>query len=161
VKRAARFRREVGTARVDDERLALYAKWHGNREQVWEWSPSEHTAESYARDFAAPHPCLREVTFCDDDAGGRLVGVGLWDDMPNSASAIFFFYDPALEHESLGVANVVLGIEAAKRAGKAHVYLGYSVANCASLRYKSAYRPHEVLTGRPTVQETPVWVAAG
>lgn len=160
VRSAGRFRREVGPATVDSERLALYAKWHANREQVREWSPSEHTKESYARDFASPHPCLREVTFRDDDAGGRLVGVGLWDEMPGSLSAIFFFYDPSIEHGSLGVANVVTGIEAAKNAGKAHVYLGYRVADCASLRYKSAYRPHEVLVGRPGLHETPEWVAA-
>ncbi len=158
VKSAARFRREVGIATVDSERLALYAKWHAEREQVREWSPSTHTPESYARDFAAPHPCLREVTFRDDEAGGRLVGVGLWDEMPGSVSAIFFFYDPSIESGSLGVANVVMGIETAKNAGKAHVYLGYRVANCASLRYKSAYRPHELLVGRPGMQEAPEWV---
>ena len=156
-KNAARFRREVGEARVDEERLALYASWHRDRERVREWPPSEHTAESYARDFAAPHSCLREVIFRDDANGGKLVGVGLWDETPNALSAIFFFYDPAIENSSLGVANVVMGIESARLAGKPHVYLGYRVSNCASLRYKSAYKPHEALVGRPALNEVPLW----
>ncbi len=48
-------------------------------------------------------------------------------------------------------------VEEAREAGLPHVYLGYRVAGCASLRYKATFRPHELLSGRPAMTEQPVW----
>jgi len=31
------------------------------------------------------------------------------------------------------------------------------VLGCESLRYKAAYGPHELLVGRPAMDEEPVW----
>jgi len=157
-KKHARLRRVVGRPRVDAERLALYAKWHEDREHERDWSPSAQTAERYALDFAFPHPAAREVAFYDDDAGGKLVGLGLCDETPRALSAAFFFYDPA--YDSLGVANVLALIADARARGLPHVYLGYRVSGCASLKYKAAYRPHELLVGRPEMNEAPLWKLA-
>jgi arginyl-tRNA--protein-N-Asp/Glu arginylyltransferase len=148
-RRAARacatLRRVVGAPGVDGERIALYAKWHAGRERERGW------------EFAFPHPCAREAAFYDDAAGGRLVGVGLFDETPNAISAAFFFYDPAYAHMSLGTANVLSLIADARAAGRAHVYLGFRVSGCASLRYKATFRPHELLMGRPAPGEAAVW----
>jgi arginine-tRNA-protein transferase len=156
----ARLRRVVGPPRVDGERLALYAKWHENRERTRGWEANAQTRDRYALEFAFPHPCARESAFYDM-ATGRLVGLGLFDETPNALSAAFFFYDPDFMCLSPGTANVVALLGDAHAAGLAHVYLGYRVAGCASLRYKSGFRPHELLAGRPDLDEQPVWTLEG
>jgi arginyl-tRNA--protein-N-Asp/Glu arginylyltransferase len=155
----ARLRRVVGTPRVDDARLALYARWHESRERLRGWEPNAQTYDRYALEFGFPHPCAREAAFYDDEGGERLVGVGLFDETPNALSAAFFFYDPEYARMSLGTANVLWLVQDARASGRAHVYLGYRVAGCASLRYKANFRPHEVLVGRPPLGQRPVWVA--
>jgi arginine-tRNA-protein transferase len=153
----SRLRRVVGKPRCDRDRLALYAKWHGEREEQRGWNPNPQTAERYAMEFSFPHPCAREAAFYDDDAGGRLVGLGLFDETPDLLSAVFFFHDPDYAKLSLGTANVLGLIDDARLHGKAHVYLGYCVAGCASLKYKASYRPHEHLVGRPGFNEEALW----
>jgi arginine-tRNA-protein transferase len=145
------LRRVVGTPRVDDERLDLYARWHAAREEARGWEPNGQTRERYALEFAFPHPCAQEAAFYDDsaDVGGRLVGVGLFDATPRSLSAAFFFHDPEYARFSLGTANILSLIGDARVSGRPHVYLGYRVEGCASLRYKAAFRPHELMRERP------------
>jgi leucyl-tRNA---protein transferase len=148
-KACAHLRRIVGPPTVDRERLALYAKWHEGREATRGWEPNPQTRDRYALDFAFPHPCAREAAFYDDAADGKLVAVSLFDATPTALSAAFFFYDPAYARGSPGVANVVSLVRDAQSSGLAHVYLGYRVADCASLRYKAAFGPHDLLFDRP------------
>ena len=156
----ARLRRVVGLPRVDSERLALYSKWHRAREQARGWEPNPQTADRYALEFAFPHDCAREAAFYDDEAGGRLVGVGLFDEMPRSLSAAFFFFDPDYAQRSLGTANVLALVADARASDRAHVYLGFRVAGCPSLRYKSNFRPHELLRDRPGPDQPAMWTEA-
>lgn len=126
------------------------------------WAHSPLDEDGYFTQFAFPHPCVREVAFWDDDAGPtpKLVGVGLCDETPSGWSAIYFFYDPAYADRSLGTYNVLFQIEYARQRGIPHVYLGYRVAGCQSLKYKGSFRPHEVLVGRPGLGEEPRWTPA-
>ncbi len=156
-RKAQRFRRTVGRPQVDPSRLELYARWHEAREDARGWDENPIDAESYALHFAWPHPCARETTFHDGD---RLIGVGLWDVTPRASSAVFFYFDPEYAAESLGVANVVLAIDEAKRDGLEHVYLGYRVEGCRSLAYKGGFRPHEVMVGTARLDEQPRWSLA-
>ncbi len=160
-RRAARLRRVVSRPQVDRERMNLYQRWHASREAGRGWEPSPIDGERYALDFAFPHPCAREAAFYDDADGGRLVGVGLFDETPRSLSAAYFFYDPALRHESLGIANVLTLLDEARAGGQPHVYLGYRVLDCPSLHYKAGFSPHELLIGRPRDEETPAWRREG
>jgi arginyl-tRNA--protein-N-Asp/Glu arginylyltransferase len=154
----SRLRRVVGTPRVDDARLDLYARWHASREEMRGWDSNPQTRERYALEFGFRHPCAREACFYDDDAGGRLIGVGLFDETPRALSAAFFFHDPDYARLSLGTANVLAMIADARATRRPHVYLGFCVSGCASLKYKAAFRPHEVLLGsRPAMEEEPVW----
>lgn len=155
--KAASLTRTVGRPVVDDERLALYARWHAQREGVRGWEPSPLDPERYAFDFAFEHPCVREVAFRDPRAGDRLVGLGIVDDTGASLSAVYFFWDPEHAPPSLGTAHVVLLVEEARARGIPHVYLGYRVEGCASLEYKSRFSPHELLEGRPHPRALPVW----
>ena len=148
------FRVTIGPPRVDEERVALHRTWYAARVRDRGWEASELAAEEYALQFAHPHPAAREITFHDGD---RLVAVSLVDVTPNAWSAIYFFYDPAIADRSPGIANVLLGVELARARGISHVYLGYRVSDCASMRYKATFGPHELLTTRPGFDEEPQW----
>jgi arginyl-tRNA--protein-N-Asp/Glu arginylyltransferase len=151
----ARLRRVVGRPAVDDARLALYAKWHANRENDRGWEANSQDRRRYALELAFPHPCAREAAFYDDDRGGALVAVGLFDITPRALSAIFFYYDPDYARLSPGTANVVSLLRDAVAAELPYIYLGYRVAECPSLRYKASFRPHELLEGRPEMSGDP------
>ena len=152
------LRIEVAVPSVDERRLALYARWHAMREEQRGWAPSPQDARSYALEFAFPHPAAREITYWDGD---ELLGVGLSDETTHAHSAIYFFYEPTARHRSLGTVNVLFQLEHAKARGATHLYLGFRVKDCASMRYKAAFRPHELLVGRPAMHETPRWVDGG
>ncbi len=161
--KGATLRCEVGPVRVDDERLALYAAWHAGRERARNWEASPIDSEDYAAQFGFPHPCAREVAYYDDNppgaTGPRLVGVGLCDETPAAWSAIYFFHDPAYARNSPGAFHVINLVRIARQQGKAHVYLGFRIRDCASMRYKAGFRPHELLTGRPGPDEVPRWLS--
>jgi arginyl-tRNA--protein-N-Asp/Glu arginylyltransferase len=152
--RCAHLTVEVGPVRVDAERLALHTRWHAGRERTRGWEPAELDDEEYARQFGVGEPCAREVLYRQE---GALVGLGICDVTADGYSAVYFFHDPAHARLSLGVNHIVTLVERARADGKAHVYLGFRVMGCASMRYKAAYRPHQLLEGRPADGEPPRW----
>lgn len=145
---------EIGTPRVDKQRLDLYARWHALREAERGWPESPLTAADYEMQFCFPHPCAREFRYLD---GKKLVAIGYVDETPEALSSIYFFFDPAYKHMSLGVSGVLYEIAAARERGLKHLYLGYRVLGCPSMEYKAQFRPHELLQGRPGDDEMPVW----
>lgn len=156
---ASRLTRAVQVPIVDDERLGLYERWHAQREQRRGWEPSAMDEERYGFEFAFEHPSAREVSFRDPARGNRLVGLGLVDEVPDALSAVYFFWDPEDAPPSLGVAHVVWLLEDAAARDLSHVYLGYRVADCPSLAYKSRYAPHELLESHAG-SASPVWRVA-
>jgi arginine-tRNA-protein transferase len=145
----------VGPPLVDAARVALHARWYAERERTRGWDASSLDAEDYARQFGFPHPCAREVAYYD---GARLVGVGLCDETPRALSAGYFFYDPAYAAHSPGVLHVLTLVRLARERGRQHVYLGFRINGCASMRYKAHFRPHELLADRPGMSEAPRWI---
>ena len=154
-RRCGRFRAQLARPRVDDARLALYAAWHAGREHSRHWEPAPLEAEDYAAQFAFPHPAGWELSLWDGD---RIVALTLCDITPRAWSAVFGFYHPEVARLSPGVAGVVLAVEMARARGIPHVYLGYRVMGCPSMRYKSLFQPHELLQGLPAADEEPRWL---
>jgi len=114
-------------------------------------------AEAYAVQFAYPHPAAWELSLRDGD---RLVAITLCDVTPKAWSAVFGFFDPEAARLSPGVATVLVAVEMARERAIPHVYLGYRVMGCPSMRYKSGFRPHELLQGLPAADEVPRWIEA-
>ncbi len=79
-------------------------------------------------------------------AAGQLAAVALSDVMADGYSMVYSFFDPELISRGLGNFMILEHIERAKRAGLAHVYLGYWVQQSPKMRYKSGFRPLEVLS---------------
>jgi arginine-tRNA-protein transferase len=95
------------------------------------------------RDFLHEAPSFtREVVF---RAGDRLVGSGIYDELPDALSAVYFSFDPELSARSPGTLNVLWLVEECRRLGRPWLYLGYHVAESASMAYKARFRPCHVL----------------
>jgi arginine-tRNA-protein transferase len=157
LKKAQRLRKELSVPVVDDGRLALFHAWHAQREGTRGWKAEGLDERSYALQFAFPCVTAREVAYYDDEAGGKLVMVGICDESPRGYSAIYCFHDPAYARWSLGTGNIMTLIELSQRLGLPYVYLGYAVAECQSLRYKGNYRPQETLVGIIPDDGEPEW----
>ncbi len=75
----------------------------------------------------------------------RLVAVCLNDWLEDGASAVYSFFDPELAKRSLGTWTILTLIEAARRRGLPHVYLGYWIRQAPKMSYKERVRPLEGL----------------
>lgn len=78
-------------------------------------------------------------------ADGRLLAVAVTDWIPGALSAVYTFFDPDLARLSPGVLAILWQIQAARDQGRTWLYLGYWVAGCRKMRYKTDYRPIQTL----------------
>ncbi len=80
------------------------------------------------------------------DQTGRLVGGCLTDRLGDGLSAVYSFFAPELERQSLGTWAILWLIDRARREGLPYVYLGYWVAESRKMAYKARFRPCEILS---------------
>jgi arginine-tRNA-protein transferase len=78
---------------------------------------------------------------------GRLVGGCLTDRLGDGLSAVYSFYAPELDRQSLGTYAILWLIERARLEGLPYVYLGYWVPESRKMAYKARFRPCEILVG--------------
>jgi arginine-tRNA-protein transferase len=146
-------RLEIGKPAVSREKLALYDRYHAHQADFREWPRHPpRDAAGYAESYVHhPFPVEEWCYYLDN----RLVGVGYVDCLPDEPrppgkpdagglSAIYFFYDPAERHRSLGTWNVLNLIAEADRRDLPYVYLGYFVEGCRSMEYKERFAPNEL-----------------
>jgi arginine-tRNA-protein transferase len=69
----------------------------------------------------------------------------LLDWVSDGASAVYSYFTPAEQSRSLGTYMILWLIEAAKQRELPYVYLGYWIANCQKMSYKTRFRPIEAL----------------
>lgn len=81
------------------------------------------------------------------DQAGTLLAVAVTDLLDNGMSAVYTFFDPEHAKRSLGVYAILQQIEYAKAQGTRWLYLGYWVADCQKMSYKTEYQPIQLLTG--------------
>lgn len=79
------------------------------------------------------------------DGDDRLVAVAVTDQIEQGLSALYTFYDPNEEKRSLGTYAILWQIDEVRRNGLDYLYLGYWVRDCRKMRYKTAYRPLDML----------------
>jgi leucyl-tRNA---protein transferase len=136
------IRLELGRPSVSRAKVNLYDRFHAFQADAkgWPEKPLEDAA-GYVETFVDnPFPTLEFRYYLED----RLVAVGYVDDVPQALSAIYCFYEPDERHRGLGTWNVLNIIDLAIARKIPHVYLGYFVSECASLAYKSYFRPNEI-----------------
>jgi arginine-tRNA-protein transferase len=79
------------------------------------------------------------------DAEGKLVAAMLADQMEDSLSAVYSFFDPDPSDRSSGTYMILWLVEHARELGLAYVYLGYWIENSPKMSYKERFRPLERL----------------
>jgi leucyl-tRNA---protein transferase len=133
----------VGTPAVSRSRLELYDRFHRLQTDLkgWPQHPAKD-ADSYRESFVHNPAFTEEWCFTLHE---RLVGVGYVDCLPDSMSAIYFYYDPELRDRSLGTYNVLCILDECARRKLTYLYLGYYVEGCRSLEYKANFKPNQVL----------------
>ncbi|MBE0692337.1 MAG: arginyltransferase [Aquamicrobium sp.] len=84
-------------------------------------------------------------SFITGKGEGELIAVALTDWMNDGLSMVYSFYDPAIEHRSLGTFMILDHIARAQAAGLPYVYLGYWVNGSRKMAYKVRFEPQEHL----------------
>jgi leucyl-tRNA---protein transferase len=129
---------EIGPPVATEEKRRLYQSYlEARHDGQMDGSPTEFEGFLYTSSVETLEFVYR--------LGDRVVGVGIADLEPLALSAVYFYFDPAASHRSLGVFNVLRLIEECRIRGRSHLYLGYYVQECRKMSYKAAYRPCEVL----------------
>jgi arginine-tRNA-protein transferase len=133
----------IGTPSASRAKLDLYDRYHSFQSDFKNWplhAPKD--VSDYIQSFVEnPFPTQEWCYYLGD----RLVGVGYVDALDDGLSGIYFFYDPEERSRGLGTWNILSLIEQAARQRLPYVYLGYYVAECRSLAYKSSFVPNQVL----------------
>jgi leucyl-tRNA---protein transferase len=74
-----------------------------------------------------------------------LVAVSILDISAKSVSSVYTYYDPALASRSLGTYSALAEIQFSRVLRLPYYYLGYYIADCPSMNYKSRFKPHQIL----------------
>lgn len=75
-----------------------------------------------------------------------LIAVGVSDPSSISLSAVYSFFDPNYSAYSLGTLLVLKQIEMAIQSNRTHLYLGYFIADCQKMNYKTNFKPYQICT---------------
>lgn len=75
---------------------------------------------------------------------GELVMVCIMDEYDDSVSAVYNFFDPALEPNSIGTFGILAEIEYTRLSQRSYLYLGYWLQDFPGMDYKRHFKPLEV-----------------
>lgn len=84
-----------------------------------------------------------ETLFVSVRLKSRCVAIAVTDATPSGLSAVYTFFDPALDKRSLGRYCILQQIELCRKWAFPYLYLGYWVNGCQKMQYKTDYRPQE------------------
>jgi len=131
---------ELLPAEFREEHFALYQRYLAARHPTG--GMADTTPEQY-RDFLISY--WSKTVFIEFRAAGRLLAVAVTDLLDDALSAVYTFFDPTEDRRSLGTFAILSQLAIAERAAMRWTYLGYWIDDCANMRYKSRFTPHEVL----------------
>ena len=129
-------------ARESHEQYRVFQRYQQDRH-----SESDMVRMSYA-DYAAmiEEGSDNSLMFEFRDARGTLIAGMLCDCLADGYSAVYSFFDPAEGRRSLGTHMILAVVETARGFGLPYVYLGYWIADCRKMAYKTRFKPVEILT---------------
>lgn len=128
--------------RFDEEHYALYLRYQARRHQGC--GMDHDNPENYSQFLLESTVDSRLVVFREN---GVLRMVSLIDGLSDGLSSVYTFFDPDLAGSSLGTWNILWQIMECHRQGLPYLYLGYFIAECPKMAYKTRFRPFEYLVG--------------
>ncbi|WP_130470201.1 arginyltransferase [Candidatus Magnetaquicoccus inordinatus] len=130
-------------AGFNNERFALYQDYIGQRHG--DGPMANPLPDDFTDYLLASWSMTRFVEF---RAGGRLLMVAVTDLLPGALSAVYTFFTPEEAARSLGSYAILWQIRETIGLGGEHLYLGYWIAGCRKMLYKSRFQPLECFRGR-------------
>jgi leucyl-tRNA---protein transferase len=129
---------EIGRPELTEEKWALYVRYLRHRHN----GAMGEDGDTLARFLYHSPVHSQEVCYRLD---GRLIGTGILDVSSQTASTVYFFFDPDVSRRSPGVYSILWEIEWCRTKGIPYYYLGFYVKGAPAMSYKADYRPFELL----------------
>lgn len=126
----------IEDARFDEESFQLYRNFAKSRYQ------SDCSEEDYSNFLVNSALQTKMMKYYE---GKKLIGVGWLDMLADSISSVYFAFDPAQSHRSLGTYSVLKEVEYCKEQRQKYLHLGFWVEDCQAMSYKNRFRPYELL----------------
>ncbi len=90
-----------------------------------------------------------EVLFLEYWLDGQLIGAAVTDMVSTGLSALYTYFEPSLEHRSLGTFSILKQVEFSQYYQLPFLYLGYYVKDSPKMTYKRRFKPIEAyINGR-------------
>ncbi|HHL33284.1 MAG TPA: arginyltransferase [Desulfobulbaceae bacterium] len=127
----------VAPLTMTKENLALLDRFLHKR-----FPEGKSTADSYYTGFF-----ITSIAHCFEfryRIGDKLLGVAIVDGSEKFLNAVYFSFDPDEGRRSPGTLNILYLIDFCRNHHIEFLYLGYWIKEVKAMRYKSAFKPHEL-----------------
>lgn len=91
------------------------------------------------------HCYWQSPIFIEGRIDGKLVGVAVTDKLASGLSALYTFFDPDMQKQSLGTFFILQQIQHCQTLSLPYLYLGYQIDACTKMNYKNNFYPHQRL----------------
>lgn len=125
-------------AKFDPEQFDLYQRYQKMRHPDGSMDDPNPTR---FLDFLI-NPYIK-TTFYEMRLGYQLVAVAVVDHLADGLSAMYTFYDPDLGNRGLGIFAILYEIQQVRSLDLKWLYLGYWIAECEKMSYKTNFQPIE------------------
>lgn len=132
----------VGDPVIGIDRLELFRRYHWARHEAKQWPYHTESMDEYEFSFVRNQIPTTEISVWEN---GVLRGVLITENTPNVLSAVYHYHEPSLDWRGLGTFLILQCAAVARQMGKRWMYLGYFIEGCASMAYKTRYRPCEIM----------------
>lgn len=126
--------------RYTDEYFELYQRYLDHRHP--DGGMNDTSAEKFVDFFLSAWSKTLFIEFRD---AGRLVSIAVVDELRQGFSAVYTFFDPEEQQRGLGTLVPLWLIEHAREQQKPWVYLGFWIEQCEKMRYKTNFKPVQLL----------------
>ena len=138
LKRNQHLQRCIVPSSFTQEHYALYQTYIDSRHDDGDMYPA---SEEQYRSFIL---CgWSDTYFMEMRDNGALVGCAVTDRVASGLSAVYTYFDPDYSQASLGTLGVLWQLQLAKEWNLPYLYLGYYIADCQKMNYKTKFRPIE------------------
>ena len=134
------FQVKLATPNFSPEKLDLYRRYLAYQHN----DPATGFSTEKYREFLVDSFLGGATLEAQVYAGNQLIGIGIFDQVADALSTVYFFFDPAFARYSPGTWSALYEIELAKRWGLQYYYFGFYIRECAAMNYKKKFKPCEI-----------------